>query len=98
MSAECTGQVRRVSIEPAVHRTLRVVPLLACALLVAGCAAPTASMSGEPRSRAIHVVRVNEVETRCQGFPWHVGCGPAKFEGSSAKAVAQAHATQGKRR
>lgn len=74
MIAGCTGEVGRVHDQPRIHpavcRTLRVVLMLGCALLVAGCAAPTTSMSGEPRTQAIHIV----------GHGWHTGIAIARAD------------------
>lgn len=62
MTARCATGMRRVKPKGAACRTLRLLAF-ACALLVAGCAAPTASMPDEPRVAAIHLV----------GHGWHTG-------------------------
>lgn len=60
-AARATG-VQRVKLKGAACRTLGLLAL-ACALLVAGCAAPTASMPARPGAAAIHLI----------GHGWHTG-------------------------
>ncbi len=57
-------------MNPAVLRALRAVLIFACVLFAAGCAVPDASTSGEPRTKAIHIV----------GHGWHTGIAIARAD------------------
>lgn len=69
MKAGCSCERRRASTKDVVGRTLRVLAL-ACVLLFAGCAAPAASMSGEPKTKVVHIV----------DHGWHTGIALARAD------------------